>query len=132
MTNFEFWKEHLEPKDLIVPRIFEKTKCVYISCEMNCPAENCPARRCVKQKKPNWERWKKFAVNCSKWWLRWANAEREVPHYYRFTCEKCKGIKWVKKEGPVPWKEVPAPCCDNPNCKGKGKAMRFSLEYVDR
>ena len=71
-TNFEKWKEGLTPKDLILPRVSDNTKCVWIACERNCPAAtSCPARKAFPK---NIQRWKHFAERCDKWFLRWAKA----------------------------------------------------------
>lgn len=72
MTNFEKWKDSLKPKDLILPRIFDNTKCVGFQCKINCPAAaTCPAHKTFPK---NIQRWKHFAERCDKWFLRWANA----------------------------------------------------------
>ena len=74
MTNFEKWKESLAPEMLLRPRLDGKTRCVWIDCATNCPAENCPAKRCWIGRKVDLERWRKFGERCDKWFLRWATA----------------------------------------------------------
>lgn len=44
-TNFEKWRDSLTPEALLSKRS-DDTKCVYINCATNCPAENCPAKKC--------------------------------------------------------------------------------------
>ena len=127
MTNFEWWKDKLKPKELIIPRIIDGTKCVYISCEMNCPAENCPAKKAILQRRPNWERWKKFVMKCDKWWLRWAKAEHKFPRVCKYECELCKNVVWIGGE----WSpKKPVPTCENPKCNKN--PMRFCAEMIDR
>ena len=74
-TNFDKWKEGLNKKDLIVPRLVDdgRTKCIGFLCNSNCPASStCPAYKALPK---NIQRWRHFANKCDKWFLRWAKAE---------------------------------------------------------
>lgn len=72
-TNFEKWRDSLTPEALLSKRS-DDTKCVYINCATNCPAENCPAKECWIIHPARHERWAHYAKQCNKWFLRWANA----------------------------------------------------------